>query len=98
MQPTQFYKLMLNLNSMYYVYLLQSQSKPEKIYVGYSAFLEESLQEHNLSEKGYTSRFQPWKIVYYEAYESRALAIERERQFKRHANVMVRLKSRLRLR
>ena len=80
---------------MYYVYLLQSQANPQKIYVGYSPSLDKLLEEHNTAEKGFTSRFQPWKIIYYEAYESRDLATEREAQFKRHGNVMARLKSRL---
>ncbi len=79
------------------VYLLRSQANPKKIYVGYTASLDTTLREHNVAEKGFTSRFQPWKVIYYEAYESRALAIERERQFKRHGNVMARLKSRLHL-
>ncbi|MEK7096011.1 MAG: GIY-YIG nuclease family protein [Patescibacteria group bacterium] len=80
---------------MFYVYLLQSQSNPKKLYVGYTSFLEDRLEQHNTAESGYTSRFQPWGIIYYEAYGKRAAAIERERQFKRHANVMIRLKSRL---
>ena len=82
---------------MYYVYLLQSESNPKKIYVGYTASIDKRLTEHNIVEKGFTSRFQPWKVIYYEAYDNRAIAIERERQFKRHGNVMARLKSRLRL-
>lgn len=80
---------------MYYVYLLQSQANPRKIHVGYTDSLDKKLAEHNAAEKGYTSRFQPWQIIYYEAYASRALALEREYQFKRHGNVMARLKSRL---
>jgi len=97
LQSTQFYKLMLNLSNMYYVYLLQSETNPKKIYIGYTAFLDAQLKEHNTAEKGFTSRFQPWKIIYYEAYDNRAIAMEREFQFKRHGNVMARLKSRLHL-
>ncbi len=82
---------------MYYVYLLQSEANPKKIYVGYTASLDVQLKEHNAADKGFTSRFQPWKIIYYEAYEDRAAAMERELQFKRHGNVMARLKLRLRL-
>lgn len=82
---------------MFYVYLLQSQSNPKKLYVGYTSFLEDRLTQHNTAEKGFTARFQPWKIIYYEAYLNRADAIEREKQFKIHGNVMVRLKSRLHL-
>lgn len=88
---------MLNFINMYYVYLLQSQANPQKIYVGYTASLDKQLDEHNTAEKGFTSRFQPWKIIYYEAYEDRAVSIQRELQFKRHGNVMARLKLRLRL-
>jgi predicted GIY-YIG superfamily endonuclease len=80
---------------MYFVYLLQSQSNPRKVYIGYTDSLTHSLNDHNSAQKGYTSHFQPWKIVYYEAYEDRILAKEREYQFRRHGNTMARLKARL---
>ncbi|MBI2592084.1 GIY-YIG nuclease family protein [Candidatus Saccharibacteria bacterium] len=82
---------------MFYVYLLQSLPKPRQLHVGYTPFLEDCIRQHNETNKGYASRFQPWKLIYYEAYEKRVWAIEREKQFRRHANVMIRLKSRLNL-
>ena len=82
---------------MYFVYLLQSETNPKKLYIGYTTNLEKRLAEHNAARSGFTSGFQPWKIIYYEAYEMKSLAIEREHQFKKHGNVTTRLKARLQL-
>jgi len=82
---------------MYFVYLLQSESNPEKLYVGYTNDLERRLAQHNTATIGFTSRFKPWKMIYHEAYIDKSLAIERELQFKNHGNVIVRLKKRLKL-
>lgn len=82
---------------MYYIYLLRSKANTRKFYVGYSADLKQRVDYHNQTKKGFTSNFQPWELIYYEAYELKSLAVERERQFKRHGNVIARLKKRLEL-
>jgi putative endonuclease len=88
---------MLDYLKMYYVYLLRSKSNSRKLYVGYTSNLEQRLQSHNEALVGFTSRFKPWELIYYEAYIIKSQAIEREIQFKRHGNVMARLKKRLQL-
>ena len=82
---------------MHYVYLLRSQINSKKIYIGFTGNVERRLEEHNKAEKGFTSRYQPWELIYFEAYSDKSSATMREVQLKKHANTTQRLKKRLRL-
>ena len=67
---------------MFTVYVLYSQQH-DKIYIGYTSDLDQRIKSHNeLSKKGWTVRFRPWKIVHTEIFESRADAMRREKQLK----------------
>ena len=67
---------------MFTVYVLHSLTF-DRIYVGYSSDIEKRLFAHNhASNKGWTKRFQPWKIVYTEEYEKKEDAMIREKQLK----------------
>ena len=67
---------------MFKVYVLYSPSF-DKIYVGYTSDLEQRLLAHNgLSEKGWTKRYRPWKLVYSETFENRTEAMIREKALK----------------
>ena len=45
--------------------------------------LEGRLSAHNHSRnKGYTKRFMPWQILFYESYSTKAEALDRERFYK----------------
>ena len=65
----------------YYLYILKSQSA-EKYYTGISQNPERRLEYHNTIEKGYTSRYRPWKIVLVKGYKSKREAMSAERQIK----------------
>ena len=66
----------------YTVYVLYSDQY-DKIYVGYTSDLESRLRSHNeLSIKGWTIKFRPWNLVHYEMFESKTLALNRERELK----------------
>ena len=70
---------------MHAVYLIRN-SVTQELYLGRTADLARRLQEHNASEKKFTSRKSGiWEYVYVEVYRARADALERERQLKRHA-------------
>ncbi|MDA0195859.1 MAG: GIY-YIG nuclease family protein [Bacteroidetes bacterium] len=75
----------------YFVYLLQSQ-KDQTFYIGQSNDPISRLAKHNAAQTGYTSRKQPWEIVYLEEFRSRAEAIKRERFFKKQKNTNFYLK------
>ena len=47
----------------YSVYILKSK-KVEKFYIGYSSNPLRRLEFHNSVEKGFTSRYSPWELVY----------------------------------
>ena len=67
---------------MYTVYALYSESY-QKIYIGYTSNMEQRLRSHNeLSQKGYTLRFRPWKLVYSEVFETKSEAMQREKSLK----------------
>ena len=67
---------------MFTVYVLYSKSY-DKIYIGFTSDIENRLIAHNHpNNKGWTKKFQPWKIVYSENYETKKEAMEREKQIK----------------
>ncbi len=67
---------------MYKVYVLYSK-KYNKIYIGYTGNLEQRIMSHNkLSHKGYTVKFRPWEIAFYEEYETKHEAMAREKFLK----------------
>ncbi|MCF7846338.1 MAG: GIY-YIG nuclease family protein [Candidatus Peribacteraceae bacterium] len=65
---------------MFKVYVLTN--KKGKIYIGQTRDLEKRLFEHNSSGSGYTSKFRPWKLAYFEEFPSRSEAMPRERFLK----------------
>ncbi len=67
----------------YFVYILKSISRPDKIYIGYTDDLEKRLSRHNKGMVRSTKYFVPWKIVYFEKYIAKAGAIKREKQLKK---------------
>lgn len=59
---------------MYYVYLIQSLSHPDQRYVGSTHDLKKRLQDHNAGRSSYTSKFLPWKLQTYVAFQTREQA------------------------
>lgn len=66
----------------YYAYILKSQMI-DKYYIGSSENPERRLQFHNTIERGFTSRYRPWEIVFKQEFESKNLAIAAERKLKK---------------
>ncbi|MFN3871677.1 MAG: GIY-YIG nuclease family protein [Ignavibacterium sp.] len=63
-------------------YILYSE-KIDKYYVGVTEDLPLRLERHNMEWSKFTRRGIPWKIVYYEEYDSKTEAIKREREIKK---------------
>jgi len=60
---------------MFYVYILYSE-RYGKTYTGYSQYPEQRLLSHNeLSKKGWTIRYRPWKLIHIEAFQTKAEAM-----------------------
>lgn len=71
---------------MYFVYILHSESA-DKFYIGFTSNLDGRVEAHNHPQnKGWTKRFTPWSMVYSETFETKQMAIDRERKLKSFKN------------
>jgi len=66
---------------MAFVYILKSVNFP-KTYVGSTIDLEKRIKEHNQGQSNFTSRYNPWKLIYHEKLGNLKEARIRERYFK----------------
>lgn len=71
---------------MFFVYAIQNLER-KKIYIGYTINLENRLKRHNglLTNKrtSFTNKNRgQWELVYFEKFENRKEAINREKQLK----------------
>ncbi len=72
---------------MFFTYILQSQ-QDKSFYIGYSSNLEKRLREHNEGLSKYTKRKIPWKMVYFEVFETKSESIKREVFLKKQKSVV----------
>ena len=56
---------------MFYTYILRSLSHPEQRYTGVTEDLTARLAKHNAGEVPHTSKFKPWKVEAYFAFETK---------------------------
>ena len=64
----------------FYVYLIVSRLKNNKkiSYVGYTNNLQKRLNLHNTGKGAKFTRGKKWKLVYYEKYSTKSLAMKNE--------------------
>ena len=67
---------------MTYVYILRSVRDPARHYVGVTNDLRTRLQKHNAGEVEHTSKYGPWTIKTYLAFEQERRAVEFEKYLK----------------
>jgi putative endonuclease len=67
---------------MHYVYLLQSIQTPTERYTGLTSDLKARLAKHNEGGVPHTSKFKPWQLVTYTAFQTRDQAATFERYLK----------------
>jgi len=72
---------------MRYVYIIRSSIFPDQIYKGSTCNLKDRLQRHNRGEVSYTSKYRPWKIVFYAAFNDEARANKFEQYLKTGSGV-----------
>jgi putative endonuclease len=65
----------------HYLYILKSGTA-DRYYVGNSLSPHRRLEYHNTFEKGFTSRYRPWKIVFTKEFPSKAEAHAAETKIK----------------
>ena len=59
---------------MFYTYILRSLSHPEQRYIGSTSDLKSRLAKHNAGEVPHTSKFKPWELEVYIAFETKEKA------------------------
>ena len=68
------------------VYILESLGSG-KYYIGHTNNLERRLSEHNdVSRRGWSNKYAPWKIMYSAEYSARAEAMKEEKRLKSFKN------------
>ncbi|MFA5688360.1 MAG: GIY-YIG nuclease family protein [Kiritimatiellales bacterium] len=72
---------------MHYVYILQSETYPEKYYVGQTDDLKSRIEKHNAGYVISTKPFSPWKIASYHAFADRRKAMDFEKYLKSGSGV-----------
>ncbi len=65
----------------YYVYVLRSLSY-NRNYVGFTKNIVKRLQQHNSGKTISTKPYLPWKILFFEEFETKEEAINREKFLK----------------
>jgi putative endonuclease len=65
----------------YFVYILESEIDG-RLYKGQTSDIEKRLTEHNSGKTKSSKGYKPWKLVYFERYETRDEALLREKYFK----------------
>ena len=66
---------------MYYVYVIRSVNF-NRTYIGFTSNIENRLQQHNSGKTKSTKPFKPWTLVFFEEFESKDDAINREKYLK----------------
>ncbi len=65
----------------WYTYILYS-IRIDRYYIGCTDNLQWRLERHNMGWGKYTSKGIPWKIIYFEKYNSKSEALKREKEIK----------------
>ncbi len=71
----------LSLRNMDYAYIIKSL-KDGTYYKGHTTDLEKRLCYHNSGKSHYTKSHRPWKLYYFESFQTKTEAIKREAFFK----------------
>ena len=69
-------------HDVFYVYLIRSETFPERRYIGFTTDLKKRLATHNAGGSVHTSRYKPWKLISYHAFDDKRRAQEFEQYHK----------------
>jgi len=67
---------------MHCVYLIQSKAVPGQRYVGETSDLKKRMSDHNAARSPHTSKFAPWELVTYIAFDEKQRAKDFEAYLK----------------
>ncbi|MFZ5364667.1 MAG: GIY-YIG nuclease family protein [Patescibacteria group bacterium] len=66
----------------YFSYILRSIKYPNRYYKGYTSNIETILTRHNSGQSAHTSKYKPWQLVCYCAFEDKKTALQFENYLK----------------
>ena len=69
------------MNERYFTYILYS-IKLDKFYYGFTSDLSKRLDHHNAGRVKSTKAYLPWTLAWYQIFNNRSAAMERERKLK----------------
>lgn len=70
---------------MHYVYLLKNDSDKTQTYIGVTQNLDKRLQEHNSGQSKHTSKYMPWSLEMFLAFQDKPKAYKFEKYLKSHS-------------
>jgi len=67
---------------MFFVYIIVSESSGLRFYVGMTQDVEKRLTEHNNGKAKSTKGYTPWKLFFFESFNTRIEARKKEKYYK----------------
>jgi predicted GIY-YIG superfamily endonuclease len=86
------WKIFNNERKMFYVYIIRSIKYPNQFYTGFTENFEERLKCHNYGKSTHTSKFTPWKLEVYFAFQTKKTALDFEKYLKTASGIAFRNK------
>lgn len=68
--------------TMFYIYLIRSIPNPDRTYIGLTSDLKARLKKHNEGGSPHTTKFKPWDLIQYSAFNTRDKASDFETYLK----------------
>ena len=75
--------------------MLKSRDKKGITYVGWTNNLKKRLKIHNIGKGAKFTRGKKWKVIYYEIYNSKQKAMQREYYIKKNKKLRERIKKKI---
>lgn len=82
---------------MYFVYLLTLNDNDKRYYIGSTPDIKKRISEHQNGKSEFTKKYLPAKLLYFEGYPNKTLALSREKNLKKFGSAYYGLLKRLRL-
>lgn len=70
---------------MWYVYIIQSLADPSQVYTGATTDLKERMHYHDAGKSPHTSKYAPWGLKWYCAFQDKYMALDFEKYLKSHS-------------
>ena len=81
----------------YYAYMLKSRDKKDITYVGWTNNLKKRIKIHNAGKGAKFTKGRKWKVIYYEIFNSKKKAMQREYYIKKNRKLRKKIKREFRL-